>query len=45
MILPREKSFAAYTVPGATLIRRWPVLIEPLLAADKVIGLAPLKDN
>jgi len=45
VILPREKSFAAYTVPGATLIRRWPVLIEPLLAADKVIGLAPLKDH
>lgn len=45
LVLPREKSFSPYTLPGGRLIRRWPVLTEPLAAADKIIGLAPLKDH
>ena len=45
LILPREHLFADLTVPEARLLVRWPVLHEPLRAADKLIGLAPLKDH
>jgi len=45
VILPAADRFAAYTLPGGRLIRRWPVFSSPLLWADKVIGLAPVKDH
>jgi uncharacterized protein (DUF362 family) len=45
VVLPAADRFAPHTLPGGRLIRRWPVLMEPLLWADKVIGLAPVKNH
>ncbi|MCG8617162.1 MAG: DUF362 domain-containing protein [Desulfobacterales bacterium] len=43
--LPTAERFSGLTLPGARLIRDWPVLVEPLAEADCLIGLAPLKDH
>jgi uncharacterized protein (DUF362 family) len=43
--LPTADRFANVTLAGARLIREWPVLVEPLVNADCLIGLAPLKDH
>jgi uncharacterized protein (DUF362 family) len=45
LFLPSPDRFAAYSLPGGQLIRNWPVLGSPLLWADRVIGLAPVKDH
>jgi uncharacterized protein (DUF362 family) len=45
VFLPSPDRFAAYTLPGGRLIRNWPVLAGPLMWADRVIGLAPVKDH
>lgn len=45
VVLPGADQFAAVTLPGARLIRDWPVLTGPLAEADVLIGLAPLKDH
>jgi uncharacterized protein (DUF362 family) len=43
--LPKKTAFQPFSVPEATLIRSWPVLLEPLKDITKVIGLAPVKDH
>ena len=45
LILPDSERFESYSLPNGHLIRRWPVLTEPLRHADKVIALAPVKDH
>jgi uncharacterized protein (DUF362 family) len=45
IVLPEERLFHSVTVKDARLIRNWPVLLEPLTGATKLIGLAPLKDH
>jgi uncharacterized protein (DUF362 family) len=45
IVLPQADAFRSVTVKGGTLIRRWPVLLEPLRHADKLIGVAPVKDH
>jgi uncharacterized protein (DUF362 family) len=45
LLLPSKERFRPVTVPGGRLIRVWPVLADPLLNVDKVIGLAPVKDH
>lgn len=45
VMLPAAHRFAPYTLSGGRLIRKWPVFSDPLLWADKVIGLAPVKDH
>ncbi len=45
VVLPRQALFRPLSVPGARLIRNWPVLSEPLRGIDKVIGLTPVKDH
>lgn len=45
IVLPRPEAFRNFTLPGAKLIRDWPVLIEPIEEADKLIGTAPVKDH
>ena len=45
LFLPSPDRFAAYSLPGGQLIRNWPVLSGPLLWADRIIGLAPVKDH
>ncbi|MFH0792511.1 MAG: DUF362 domain-containing protein [bacterium] len=45
LILPRQDFFKPFTLAGGELIRNWPVLATPLDGANKIIGLAPLKDH
>ncbi len=45
LMVPGPRSFVELETPGAALIPRWPVFWEPLRGADKVIGLAPVKDH
>ena len=42
---PGPSSFKPVTLADATLIRNWPLLIEPFRGATKLIGLAPVKDH
>jgi uncharacterized protein (DUF362 family) len=41
--MPTASSFQPTTLPNATLIRDWPLLIEPFQGVTKLIGLAPIK--
>ena len=45
VLLPRARLFRPTTVPRGTLIRNWPILWEPFLGINKVIGIAPVKDH
>ena len=45
IVLPETRLFRPLTLPGGELIKNWPVLIDPLRNADKVIGMAPVKDH
>ena len=45
LLIPRPSDFEAVTVRGARHLVDWPLLIDPLLAATKVIGVAPVKDH
>jgi uncharacterized protein (DUF362 family) len=45
VMLPRPDRFEPFSLDGGQLIRNWPVLGAPLRWADKVIGLAPVKDH
>ncbi len=45
VVLPRASLFEPVSVAGARLIRDWPVLMHPLAEADRLIGLAPVKDH
>ena len=45
VVLPTADRFAPVSLAGARLIRDWPVLAGPLAQADRLIGLAPLKDH
>ena len=44
VILPRASAFGPVALPGS-ILDGWPVYLEPLLRADKVIGIAPVKDH
>ena len=45
VVVPREAMFRQMTVPGATLLRDWPILAGPFEGVDRVIGLCPVKDH
>jgi uncharacterized protein (DUF362 family) len=45
VMLPAEPHFRPITLPGAHLIRNWPLLFEPFKSVNKLIGLAPVKDH
>jgi uncharacterized protein (DUF362 family) len=45
VVIPRKSLFRRHTVSGGRLIRDWPVLYAPLAQADRIIGLAPVKDH
>jgi uncharacterized protein (DUF362 family) len=45
IILPRQDYFKRVTLKGADLIKNWPIFYEPLRKADKVIGIANVKDH
>ncbi len=45
VLLPHQSYFRSFSLPGGRLIRQWPVLFEPFRQADRLIGLAPVKDH
>jgi uncharacterized protein (DUF362 family) len=45
VILPSPSEFRLLEVAGAQLIARWPMFHRPFADADRVIGIAPLKDH
>lgn len=45
VILPRPGLFRRFSLKGGRLIRNWPVMLEPLKGADKLIGVTPLKHH
>jgi uncharacterized protein (DUF362 family) len=45
VILPREALFRRYSLADGRLVRDWPVLFNPLVNVDRVIGMAPVKDH
>jgi uncharacterized protein (DUF362 family) len=45
LMLPHPNRFDLFTLRNGQLIRNWPVFSAPLRWADKVIGLAPVKDH
>ena len=45
VLLPQKRYFRPYSLPGGRLIRQWPVLFEPFREANRLIGLAPVKDH
>jgi len=45
VIVPQDHFFRPITVPGAKLIKDWPMLFEPFKEANKLIGMAPVKDH
>ena len=45
VIVPQDHFFRPITIPGAKLIKDWPMLFEPFKAANKLIGMAPVKDH
>ncbi len=45
LMAPRPSMFYPYTLKDGRLIKDWPLLYGPLQHADKVIGLAPVKDH
>ena len=45
VVMPKENLFADMTLEGAVLIKNWPVYYGPLAGANKLIGIAPVKDH
>ena len=45
VILPKDSLFRHTTLTDGKLIRDWPVFFGPFEKADKVIGIAPVKDH
>ncbi len=45
VIIPQEKHFQRVPIPGSRAIGTWQIFRYPLDIADRVIGIAPLKDH
>jgi uncharacterized protein (DUF362 family) len=45
VFLPSPGEFDTLNVPGATWIEKWPFFWRPFVGANKVIGVAPVKDH
>jgi uncharacterized protein (DUF362 family) len=45
VFLPSAGEFETLNVPGATWIESWPFFWRPFQGANKVIGVAPIKDH
>ncbi len=45
VIMPKHYLFKNTTLAGGRLIRNWPIFYGPLEKADKLIGIAPVKDH
>ena len=45
VVLPNDRFFKPTTLTGGRLIRNWPIFYGPFAGADKLIGIAPIKDH
>lgn len=45
IILPKDNLFRHTTLAQGELIRYWPIFFAPLEKADKLVGVAPVKDH
>jgi uncharacterized protein (DUF362 family) len=45
VVLPKSYLFRHTTLAGGKLINNWPIFYEPFRKADKLIGIAPIKDH
>ena len=45
IVLPKSNYFKNTTLAGGTLIKDWPILYEPFSKANKLIGIAPVKNH
>jgi uncharacterized protein (DUF362 family) len=45
VLMPKENLFIKTTLKGGSLIRDWPVYSGPLAGANKLIGIAPVKNH
>lgn len=45
VVLPKENLFKITTLPGGVLIKDYPIFFEPFAKADKLIGIAPIKNH
>ena len=45
VVLPKDNLFKYTTLAGGKLIKNWPVFFGPFNKADKLIGIAPVKDH
>jgi uncharacterized protein (DUF362 family) len=45
LAIPTRADFAPYTLRGARVLRDWPLLLSALREADRVLGVAPVKDH
>jgi uncharacterized protein (DUF362 family) len=45
IIVPKSNLFKNTTLAGGTLIKDWPILYEPFRKANKLIGIAPVKNH
>jgi uncharacterized protein (DUF362 family) len=45
VILPKPHLFKHTTLKGGRLIKDWPIFYEPFAKADKLIGIAPIKNH
>ena len=45
IILPRDSMFNKTTLDGGKYIKNWPIYYAPFAKADKLIGIAPIKDH
>ena len=45
VVLPKAHFFRNTTLAGGTLIKDWPIFFEPFSKADKLIGIAPVKNH
>ena len=45
VIMPKDSYFSPLTLEGGSLIKDWPVYCAPFAKANKLIGIAPLKNH
>ncbi len=45
VIMPRDSYFSPLSLAGGSLIKNWPIYCEPFAKANKLIGIAPVKDH
>jgi uncharacterized protein (DUF362 family) len=45
VVMPRSTHFMPFTLADGVLLDHWPILYEPFLGVNKLIGVAPVKNH